>query len=53
MNHEIQSARPLMQSIMFAQAYWAKIDWALNKEHGVGVVQGITIPEASKSALWH
>lgn len=42
-----------MQSIMFAQAYWAKIDWALNKEHGVGVVQGITIPEASKSALWH
>ncbi|KAI0770009.1 cyclopropane-fatty-acyl-phospholipid synthase [Fomes fomentarius] len=30
----------------YMEAYWAKIDWALNKEHGVGVVQGITIPEA-------
>ena len=28
------------------QTYWEKIDWALNKETGVGVVQGITIPEA-------
>ena len=30
------------------QTYWSKIDWALNKQTGVGVVQGITIPEASK-----
>ena len=30
-----------------SQTYWSKIDWALNKETGVGVVQGITIPEAS------
>ena len=28
------------------QTYWAKIDWALNKDTGAGVVQGITIPEA-------
>ncbi|KAI8994251.1 cyclopropane-fatty-acyl-phospholipid synthase [Trametes punicea] len=30
----------------YMETYWAKIDWALNKETGVGVVQGITIPEA-------
>ncbi|KAI8994252.1 cyclopropane-fatty-acyl-phospholipid synthase [Trametes punicea] len=30
----------------FMETYWAKIDWALNKETGVGVVQSITIPEA-------
>ncbi|KAH9851815.1 cyclopropane-fatty-acyl-phospholipid synthase [Lenzites betulinus] len=30
----------------YMEAYWAKIDWALNKETGAGVVQGITIPEA-------
>ncbi|KAI0349595.1 cyclopropane-fatty-acyl-phospholipid synthase [Trametes cingulata] len=30
----------------YMETYWAKIDWALDKETGVGVVQGITIPEA-------
>ncbi|EIW59336.1 cyclopropane-fatty-acyl-phospholipid synthase, partial [Trametes versicolor FP-101664 SS1] len=30
----------------YMETYWEKIDWALNKETGVGVVQGITIPEA-------
>ncbi|TBU29980.1 cyclopropane-fatty-acyl-phospholipid synthase [Dichomitus squalens] len=30
----------------YMETYWSKIDWALNKETGVGVVQGITIPEA-------
>ncbi|KAI9058495.1 cyclopropane-fatty-acyl-phospholipid synthase [Trametes sanguinea] len=30
----------------YLETYWAKIDWALNQDHGVGVVQGITIPEA-------
>ncbi|CDO69847.1 hypothetical protein BN946_scf184884.g6 [Trametes cinnabarina] len=33
----------------YMETYWAKIDWALNKETGVGVVQGITIPEARES----
>ncbi|OCH86874.1 cyclopropane-fatty-acyl-phospholipid synthase [Obba rivulosa] len=26
--------------------YWEKIDWALKKDTGVGVIQGITLPEA-------
>ncbi|KAI0335778.1 cyclopropane-fatty-acyl-phospholipid synthase [Cubamyces sp. BRFM 1775] len=30
----------------YMETYWAKIDWALNKDTGAGVVQGITIPEA-------
>ncbi|KAI1790184.1 cyclopropane-fatty-acyl-phospholipid synthase [Ganoderma leucocontextum] len=30
----------------YMEMYWSKINWALNKETGVGVVQGITIPEA-------
>lgn len=30
----------------YMETYWSKIDWALNKETGVGIVQGITIPEA-------
>ncbi|KAI0785790.1 CFS1-like protein [Abortiporus biennis] len=30
----------------FLETYWAKIDWALKKDTGVGVVQGITIPES-------
>ncbi|KAM5535007.1 hypothetical protein V8D89_011380 [Ganoderma adspersum] len=30
----------------YMETYWSKIDWALNKQTGVGVVQGITIPEA-------
>ncbi|PIL22658.1 hypothetical protein GSI_15350 [Ganoderma sinense ZZ0214-1] len=35
----------------YMETYWSKIDWALNKETGVGVVQGITIPEASQSTV--
>ncbi|KAF7317488.1 CFS1-like protein [Mycena kentingensis (nom. inval.)] len=30
----------------FFDEYWAVADWALKKDTGVGVVQGITIPEA-------
>ncbi|KAJ7641185.1 CFS1-like protein [Roridomyces roridus] len=30
----------------FFEEYWAVADWALNPETGVGVVQGITIPES-------
>ncbi|KAH9933161.1 cyclopropane-fatty-acyl-phospholipid synthase [Epithele typhae] len=30
----------------YFETYWAKIDWALKPDTGVGVVQGITIPEA-------
>jgi len=30
----------------FLDTYWKVVDWALHKEHGVGVVQVITIPEA-------
>ncbi|KAL6303901.1 S-adenosyl-L-methionine-dependent methyltransferase [Sparassis latifolia] len=30
----------------YLETYWAKIDWALRKDTGVGVVQSITIPEA-------
>ncbi|KAJ7616073.1 Mycolic acid cyclopropane synthetase-domain-containing protein [Roridomyces roridus] len=30
----------------FFEGYWAVADWALNPETGVGVVQGITIPES-------
>ncbi|TFY55397.1 hypothetical protein EVJ58_g8278 [Rhodofomes roseus] len=28
------------------ETYWARIDWALKRDTGVGVVQGITLPEA-------
>ena len=31
----------------FMEAYWSVIDWAL-KSDGVGVIQGITLPEASE-----
>ncbi|KAI0917119.1 hypothetical protein AcW2_007338 [Taiwanofungus camphoratus] len=30
----------------FLETYWEKIDWALKRETGVGVIQGITLPEA-------
>ncbi|EPT05160.1 hypothetical protein FOMPIDRAFT_1111662, partial [Fomitopsis schrenkii] len=30
----------------FLEKYWAQVDWALKKDTGVGVVQGITLPEA-------
>ncbi|KAI0343565.1 CFS1-like protein [Trametopsis cervina] len=30
----------------FYETYFAKIDWALKKDTGVAVIQGITIPEA-------
>ncbi|KAH9841488.1 Mycolic acid cyclopropane synthetase-domain-containing protein [Rhodofomes roseus] len=30
----------------FLETYWARIDWALKRDTGVGVVQGITLPEA-------
>ncbi|KAJ7621392.1 cyclopropane-fatty-acyl-phospholipid synthase [Roridomyces roridus] len=30
----------------FFEEYWAVVDWALSPETGVGVVQGITIPES-------
>lgn len=33
------------------QTYWNKLDWALKKDTGVGVVQSITIPEARESFL--
>lgn len=32
----------------FLEEYWRTIDWALNPQTGVGVVQSITIPEARK-----
>lgn len=31
----------------FFTEYWAVADWALKRDTGVGVVQGISIPEAS------
>jgi len=34
----------------FFNEYWAVADWALNPDTGVGVVQGITIPEARVAA---
>ena len=37
-----------MSVVVRGQTYWAKIDWALNKDTGAGVVQGITIPEAGE-----
>ncbi|KAH9949848.1 S-adenosyl-L-methionine-dependent methyltransferase, partial [Amylocystis lapponica] len=37
----------------YMQTYWEKIDWALNKDTGVGVIQGITIPEARFDAYLH
>ncbi|KDQ62522.1 hypothetical protein JAAARDRAFT_30425 [Jaapia argillacea MUCL 33604] len=30
----------------FLEEYWSVIDWALNLRTGVGVIQGITLPEA-------
>ncbi|EMD31380.1 hypothetical protein CERSUDRAFT_119769 [Gelatoporia subvermispora B] len=30
----------------YLETYWGKIDWALKKDTGVGVIQGITLPEA-------
>jgi cyclopropane-fatty-acyl-phospholipid synthase len=32
----------------FLQTYWSVVDWALKKKDSMGVVQVITIPEASK-----
>ncbi|KZT73861.1 CFS1-like protein, partial [Daedalea quercina L-15889] len=34
----------------FLETYWERIDWALKKDTGVGVVQGITLPEARADA---
>lgn len=36
----------------FLEDYWRIIDWALKPDVGVGVVQGITIPEASMWSLF-
>ena len=35
----------------FFTEYWAVADWALKPDTGVGVVQGISIPEARTSAF--
>ncbi|KAG5221475.1 Vacuolar fusion protein [Salix suchowensis] len=32
----------------FLEKYWSVVDWALKRKGGVGVVQAITIPEASE-----
>ena len=35
----------------FLEGYWGVVDWALKKEDSMGVVQVITIPEASECLL--
>ena len=35
----------------YLEEYWHTVDWALKKDSGIGVVQSITIPEASELNL--